>query len=101
MEPTTPHLLTGNATVDHWLAVLGVVLTVSSTAASFLNGKIRAAIDAEGEAPPLFLYAALVFNYAAFNADKAMQIHKLLRGTPVKVLTFSNDKNPPSEPPHA
>lgn len=98
MDSTTPQLLTGNPTVDHWLAILGVAVTLSSAAASFLNGKIREAIDSEGEAPRVFLWAALVINYCAFNADKAMQMQKLLRGHAVSVMKVAAAPAAPTTP---
>lgn len=83
MEQIVP--VTGNPTLDHWLAVLGIVMSVSSTAASLLNGKIRAALDEGHEIPALFLYTALVVNTVALNVDKAAQMQKLLKGGAVTV----------------
>lgn len=89
---------TGNPKIDHLLGILGIVVTVSSAAASFINGKIRAAIDAEGEAPTLFLWMGLVLNYLAFNADKAVQIQKLLRGQSVTVIKVNHAPAAPAQP---
>lgn len=77
--------VTGNATLDHWLAILGLVMSVSSAAASFLNGKIRVVLDEGEDVPALFLYLALAVNVVAFNIDKAAQMQKLLRGGSVIV----------------
>lgn len=77
--------VTGNATLDHWLAIVGLVTSISSTAASVLNAKIRAALD-EGEVVPvLFLYVALIVNTVAFNIDKAAQMQRLIKGGAVSV----------------
>ena len=78
--------VTGNAKLDHYLAILGIVTTLSSAAATFINSKVRAAIDTNAEVPTPFLYLALVVNYAAFNIDKCGQLHKLLRGEPATIL---------------
>lgn len=83
MEPLP---VTGNATLDHYLAIIGIVTTISSAVATFLNTKVRAALDAEEDVPTPFLYLALIANYAAINIDKCSQIHKLLRGVPATVL---------------
>lgn len=85
MDPMTPLPLTGNATLDHYLALVGVVVTVASASATFLNAKIRAALDAGEAVPSAFLYLALIANYAAVNIDKAAQLHRLLRGEKVVV----------------
>jgi hypothetical protein len=77
MEPIPQ---TGNAKLDHYLALAFMVTNTASIAASALNAKIRSAIDSEGEAPKPFIVGALVLNYLAFNIDKAMQMQKLLRG---------------------
>jgi hypothetical protein len=90
----SPQLVTGNPTVDHWLAILGIAVTLSSAAASFLNSKIREAIDSQGEAPKVFVWLALVINYLAFNADKAMQMQKLLGGGTMTVTKVA----PPTPP---
>jgi hypothetical protein len=71
---------TGNAKLDHYLALAFMVTNTASIAASALNAKIRSAIDSEGEAPKLFVGIGVVLNYLAFNLDKAMQMQKLLRG---------------------
>ena len=74
---------TGNPKIDHWVGVVGTLVTVASFFAGSLNQKIRLAMDTEGEVPVPFLYAALVLNYLAVNLDKAAQMHKLLKGLPV------------------
>lgn len=84
MESIVP--VTGNATLDHYLAILGLVTTLSSAAATFINARVRSAISAGTEIPLPFLYVALVANYAAFNIDKCVQLHKLLRGVPATML---------------
>lgn len=80
-----PMPVTGNPVVDHWLAIIGLVMSVASAAASFLNGKVRDALDAGEEIPSLFLYTALVINSLAFNIDKAGQMQRLLRGQSVMI----------------
>jgi hypothetical protein len=77
---------TGNAKLDHYLALAFMVTNTASIVASALNAKIRSAIDSEGEAPKLFVGVAVVLNYVAFNLDKAMQMQKLLRGQSATVL---------------
>jgi hypothetical protein len=84
MEPVIMPV-TGNARVDHWFAVIGIVMTSASTAASILNAKVRAVLDAGEEVPVVFLGFALAMNYAALNIDKAAQIHRLLKGGKVVV----------------
>jgi len=96
MEPMP---VTGNAKIDHLFAVVGIVMSIASTAASVLNAKVRGVLDSGDEVPTLFLYLALVANYAALNIDKAAQLHKLLRGGTVVVTritseTPSEDKKP-------
>lgn len=94
-------ITTGNAKIDHWLGLIGVFVTISSAAASFINAKIRSALDAGSESadiPALFLYTGLAANYCAFNVDKAAQIHRMLRGQPVTVVKVGP---PPEEKPHA
>jgi hypothetical protein len=86
--------VTGNATLDHWLAILGIVTTLSSAAATFINTKVRAAIDTSEEVPTAFLYLALAANYAAINIDKCSQLHKLLRGEPATVLVVKKNEGP-------
>lgn len=81
-----PKLVTGNATLDHYLTILGIVTTLSSAAATFVNTRLRSAIDAKEEVPKFFLYLALVVNYAAFNIDKCGQVSRLLRGAPATML---------------
>jgi hypothetical protein len=95
--------VTGNPKLDHWLAILGIAMSVSSAAATFLNSKIRAAIDSEGEVPTLFLWLGIAVNAVAFNLDKCAQFQKMLRGHSVKVLTISaasgDSAQPPADPP--
>lgn len=79
MEPSSMPI-TGNAKIDHFFTIVGLVMSASSTAASVLNAKVRATLDAGDDVPRPFLYLALILNYAAFNIDKAAQLHKLLRG---------------------
>ena len=92
MEPMTVPV-TGNATLDHWLAVFGLVTSIASTAASILNGKIRAALDAGEEIPALFLWLGLAVNTVALNVDKAAQMQKLLKGSAVVVTRVGGEKN--------
>lgn len=92
-----PLLVTGNATLDHWLAILGIVMSVSSTAASVLNGKIRAALDEGDEIPALFLYAGLVINTVALNVDKASQMNRLIKGGSVSVTKVAAKKKATGE----
>lgn len=87
-----PLPVTGNALLDHWLAILGIVMSVSSAAASFLNGKVRAVLDAGETVPPPFLYLALAANYLAVNIDKAAQLHRLLKGGAVVVTRVTNEE---------
>lgn len=94
MEPLP---LTGNAILDHWLAILGLVMSVSSTAASFLNAKVRAVLDAGEEVPGPFVYLALAANYLAINIDKAAQLHRLLKGGAVVVTRIGGEKPPESK----
>ena len=96
MEPIVP--VTGNPTLDHWLAVIGLVMSVASAVASVINAKVRTALDEGYEIPALFLYTGLAANYCAFNVDKAAQIHRMLRGQPVTVVKVGP---PPEEKPHA
>ncbi len=92
---------TGNAKLDHYLALAFMVTNTASIAASALNAKIRSAIDSEGEAPKPFIVGALVLNYLAFNIDKAMQMQKLLRGGVVLSTRVgqAGDSAQPSEKP--
>ena len=87
MEPIVP--VTGNPTLDHWLAVIGLVMSVASAVASVINAKVRSALDEGHEIPSLFLYTALAANYLAVNVDKAAQLHKMLRGHPVAVTQIA------------
>jgi hypothetical protein len=80
-----PMPITGNTKVDHLFAIVGIIMSASSTAASILNAKVRAVLDAGEEVPVVFLGLALAMNYAALNIDKAAQIHKLLKGGKVVV----------------
>lgn len=77
--------VTGNATLDHWLTIAGMVVTGASAAAGVLNAKIRSALDEGAEVPSIFLYAGLVLNTLAVNVDKAAQMQKLLKGGSVTV----------------
>jgi|GEM_PF-2655481 len=77
--------VTGNATLDHWMTIIGMVVTVSSAAATVLNAKIRATLDEGEEVPSLFLYAGLLVNTLAVNVDKAAQMQRLLKGGTVSV----------------
>jgi len=96
MEPSAlveaAQLVTGNPTLDRWFTILGIILTSASTAASILNAKIRAVLDAGDEVPMPFLGLALVLNYAAFNIDKAAQLHKLIKGEKVVVTRVGGEK---------
>lgn len=80
-----PMPVTGNVKVDHFFAIVGVVMSVASTAASVLNAKVRGVLDAGEEVPKAFLWLALCVNYLALNMDKAAQIHRLLKGGSVVV----------------
>jgi hypothetical protein len=80
-----PMPITGNTKVDHLFAIVGIIMSASSTAASILNAKVRAVLDAGEEVPVVFLGFALAMNYAALNIDKAAQIHRLLKGGKVVV----------------
>jgi|LauGreDrversion4_2_1035121.scaffolds.fasta_scaffold49323_5 hypothetical protein len=80
-----PMPITGNTKVDHLFAIVGIIMSASSTAASILNAKVRAVLDAGEEVPVVFLGLALAMNYAALNIDKAAQIHRLLKGGKVVV----------------
>lgn len=85
--------VTGNPTLDHYLAILGIVTTLSSAAATFINARLRAALDAREEVPRFFLYLALMVNYAAFNIDKCGQFQRLLSGVPATMMVV----RPPKE----
>jgi len=85
---------TGNPKIDHLVGLVGTMVTLASFLAGSLNSKIRSTMDTEGEVPPPFLWAALVLNYAAINLDKAAQMHKLLRGTPVVFMKVNHDSAP-------
>jgi hypothetical protein len=96
MEPTQMPV-TGNPKLDHWLALAFMVTNTASILASALNAKVRAAFDAvqadcAADVPKPFLYLALALNYAAFNIDKAAQLHRILRGAGVTVLKLSNEE---------
>lgn len=99
---------TGNAKLDHLLGLLGVVVTLASTAAGFVNAKIRAALDAgESDIPWPFLALGLTLNTLAFNVDKASQLRRMMRGAPVTVLKVggvapaatATPSTPPADPP--
>jgi hypothetical protein len=96
MEPSIMPV-TGNAKLDHWFALAFMVTNTASILASALNAKVRAAFDAvkddgAADVPKAFLYLALVLNYAAFNIDKAAQLHRILRGADVTVLKLTNEE---------
>ena len=82
---------TGHASFDHWLAILGTVVTLASFGATWTNGKIRNAIDAAEGVPAAFLYLSLVLNYGACNFDKVAQLHRLLSGKEMTVLVAARD----------
>lgn len=90
MEETP--LVTGNPRLDHYLAIIGLVMSMASAAASFINSKVRSVLDAGEDVPPLFLYAALAANYLAFNVDKAAQLHRLLRGHKMEITRIALPK---------
>jgi hypothetical protein len=82
MEPMP---ITGNAKIDHLFTIIGLVMSVSSTAASVLNAKVRGVLDAGEEVPTPFLWLTLCVNYLALNMDKTAQLHRLLKGGAVVV----------------
>jgi len=90
MDPTLMPV-TGNAKLDHYLTIIGIAVTLASGAATFINAKVRAAIDSEGEVLSPFLYLALIVNVLALNIDKATQMSKILRGKSVAVITVRNE----------
>ena len=87
-----PILVTGNAKLDHYLTIIGIVTTLSSMAATFLNAKMRAVVDAGETIPKPFMYVALAANYAALNIDKCAQLHRMLDGKPMTVMVAKKDE---------
>lgn len=87
--------ITGNKKVDHLFAVIGIVMSVSSTAASVLNAKVRGVLDAGEEVPVAFLWLALGVNYLALNMDKTAQLHRLLKGGAVVVTRIEKPEVKP------
>jgi len=87
--------ITGNAKIDHFFTIIGIVMSVASTAASVLNAKVRGVLDAGEEVPVPFLWMTLCVNYLALNMDKTAQLHRLLKGGSVVVTRIDKPEVKP------
>ena len=94
MEQTQFMPLTGNQTLDHVLTLLGIFVTLSSAAATFLNSKIRAALDEGEDIPTPFAWLGFIVNCLAFNVDKAAQMQRVLKGGKVTITKVHVDRTP-------
>jgi len=68
--------------LEHALAIAGLLVPAASAIASAVNHVVRAKMDAQPPEPvPAWLAgASAALNAFALNADKAIQMAKLLRG---------------------
>lgn len=70
--------VTGNAHIDHWLALAGALVPMCSMIAGTLNQKIRDMKEAGETVPEGLLRAAQIVNLVAVNLDKSKQITKMI-----------------------
>lgn len=90
MEPTaSPALVTGNATIDHILVIVGALVPLLSAIAGFLNSRVRSSQAAGEPVSAGALRAIALLNVAAVNLDKAQQLAALAAGKPVASTTPS------------
>ena len=100
MEPTvTPAPVTGNATIDHVLVIVGALVPLLSALAGFLNARVRARSAAGEAVSPNVLRAIALLNVGAVNLDKASQLVALAAGKPVPATAQAPQAQAPLEPP--
>lgn len=64
--------------MEYLLTILGAFVPLASALASFVNHRVRQAVESGNEAPKALLAAGSVLNVASVNIDKAMQLAKML-----------------------
>lgn len=65
---------------DHWLSVLGALVTITSTVASLVNHRVRGQLDAGTDPKKSLLALGSVLNFAAVNFDKGLQLLRMFKG---------------------
>lgn len=94
MEATFTAAAAPTSSFDHILTILGAFVPLASALASFVNHRVRQAIESGTEAPKALLAAGSVLNMASVNVDKAVQLAKML-------ATVEQAKVVPTVPPAA
>ena len=64
---------------EHAIAIAGVVVSVASVVASFVNQYVRDAQQSGASVSAWVLHSAAVLNALALNGDKAVQALKLAK----------------------
>jgi hypothetical protein len=64
---------------EHAIAIAGVVVSVASVVASFVNQYVRDAQQSGSSVSAWVLHSAAVLNALALNGDKAVQALKLAK----------------------
>ena len=76
----TSIISTAHFDADHWLSVLGALVTITSTVASLVNHRVRGQLDAGTDPKKSLLALGSVLNFAAVNFDKGLQLLRMFKG---------------------
>ena len=75
------NLVTGDPKIDHWLSILGALVTLSSALTSVINHRVRTKLDAGVEPAKALVAIGSALNFAAVNVDKGLQLMRMFKGT--------------------
>ena len=73
------NLVTGDPKIDHWLSILGALVTLSSALTSVINHRVRVKLDAGVEPAKVLVAIGSALNFAAVNVDKGLQLMRMLK----------------------
>lgn len=72
-------LVTGDPKIDHWLSILGALVTLSSALTSVINHRVRVQLDAGAQPAKALVAIGSALNFAAVNVDKGLQLMRMLK----------------------
>ena len=72
-------LVTGDPKIDHWLSILGALVTLASALTSVINHRVRVQLDAGTEPTKALVAIGSALNFASVNIDKGLQLMRMLK----------------------
>lgn len=89
------NLVTGDPKIDHWLSILGALVTLSSALTSVINHRVRVQLDAGAQPAKALVAIGSALNFAAVNVDKGLQLMRMLRTGAVPTADAAADAAAP------